>query len=57
MIISQMLIEIIGHAGVKDSIHTLFQKGKHMAMHQFGGKANGIAGDGALPFYIEFPVG
>ena len=42
MMVSQLFIQIVGHAGVENSIHPAFQQKLDMPVHQLGRETNGI---------------
>ena len=56
MVIPQLLIQVVGHTGVKDGLYLLGNEGLHMAVHQLGGEADGVRRDGVLPGKVQLPA-
>ena len=57
MVVCQVLIEVVGHAGVEDGVHALVQQGHDVAVQKLGRVADGVRGDGLLPLDVQAPGG
>ena len=56
MVVPQVLIQVVAHAGVEDGVGLLVQQGLDVAVHQLGRVAYGIRGDGVLAPEVELAV-
>ena len=57
MVYTQSLIHIVAHIGIENRIGTVFYEVIYVAVYNFCGVANGVGGDGVLPFEIKLPIG
>ena len=57
VVLAQALVDVVGHAGVEDSVQPQLGEELDVAVGQLCREAGGIAGDGPLPFQIQVPAG
>ena len=57
MVVAHFFVEIVGHAGVENRAHALVDERKHVAVHQLGGEAHRVAGNGALALQVQLAAG
>ena len=53
MVVAQVLVEVVAHAGVEDGVNARVHQRLHVAVHQLGGIAGGVRRDGRLPQVVE----
>ena len=53
MVVPQLFIEVVGHAGIENRLHAAVHQFEDMAVHELGREAHGVARNGALSFQIE----
>ena len=57
MVVAQMLVHVVAHAGVEDGLHALTDEIIDMAVHQLRREADGIRRDGRLTGDIQLAAG
>ena len=57
VVVRQVLVKVVGHAGVEDGVHPLLQQGHHVAVEELGRVAHRVRGDGLLPLDVQAPGG
>ena len=57
VILAQTLVDVVGHAGVENGIHSQLGQKFNVAVGQLRREAGGVAGDAPLPFQIQLPAG
>ena len=51
-----LLTNIIGHAGIENTLNPMIQQPFNMSVHQLGGIAYSVAGNGVLPHTINILI-
>ena len=57
MVIAQVFVHIVAHAGVEHSVHAHLAQFGNMAVAELCREAGGIAGDGGLAFLVQLAAG
>ena len=57
VVLAQALVDVIGHAGVENSVQAQLGEELNVAVGQLGREAGGVTGDGPLPFQVQVPAG
>ena len=57
MVVAQMLVHVVAHAGVEDGLYALLDEIIDMAVHQLGRETDGIRRDGCLTGDIQLAAG
>ena len=57
MVVTQVLVQVIAHAGVEDRIHALLTQPADVAVGQLGREAGRVAGYGRLAALVQLAVG
>ena len=56
VVVPQVLVQVVAHAGVEDGVRLLVQQGLYVAVHQLGRVAHRVRGDGVLAPEVELAV-
>ena len=57
VVVAQLLVQVIAHAGVEDGFDALADEPIDMAVHQFGRETDGVRRNGRLPGDIQLAAG
>ena len=57
MVVAQVLVQVVAHAGVEDRVHALLAQPVNVAVAQLGREAGRVAGDRRLTALVQLAVG